>query len=212
MEQKTLTIQERTETGKNAAGRIRRAGNIPCIMYGHSGKTSLTINAHEFDNKFKKMSENTIITLVDGKKQYEVLLKDYQEDIVTGKILHVDFYEIESGKALRTHVPIHAKGTAIGVKEGGLLEQLLHGLEIECEPKDLPQSINIDVTGLNHGDSIHVRDLKLDPAVKVLNNPEQVVFTIGHHKAEVVEEAAVAEAAAVPAAGAAAPAEPAPKA
>ena len=128
-----------------------------------------------------------------------MLVKDYQMDNLTGQVLHIDFYEFEKGKALRTRIPIRLAGNAVGVKEGGILETLLRELEVECLPKDLPEELVVDITELGLDRSLHVRDLTLPEAVRSLQPPDQVVCLIAHRKAEeevapaAVEGEAVAE-------------------
>lgn len=118
MEQKTLSAVERKERAKGANRRLRIAGKIPAVVYGHAGTAAVAVDEHEFSQKFKRISENTIISLsVDG-KSHEVLLKDFQEDTLTGKIIHIDFYEVEKDRMLRTNVPVRLLGTAAGVREG----------------------------------------------------------------------------------------------
>ncbi len=216
MEQKSLSFSVRKESGKGAAGRFRRSGKIPSIVYGRKEPVPIVIDEHEFGSKFKAVSESTIIKLESPESPesaMEVLVKDYQEDIVSGRITHIDFYEIDPSRTLRTHVAIHLTGNAQGVREGGLLETLIHELEIECLPKDLPEDIVVDVTSLLIGHSIHVRDLPPMESVRVLTHPDQVVCTVLAKKAEVVaapvEEAAAEGEAAVAAEGAAEGAEPA---
>ena len=94
---------------------------------------------------------------------HEVLVKDYQRDNLSGQILHVDFYEFERGKALRTRVPIRLTGNPVGVKEGGILESQLRELDLECLPKDLPEEIVLDISELGLDKALHVRDLMLPP-------------------------------------------------
>ena len=155
----------------------------------------------EFNNSFKKISENEIIALTLDKKEYKVLIKDYQRNYLKGSIVHLDFFEIEKGHKLRTHVPIKIVGSAPGVRDGGILEHALHAFDIECLAENLPETIEIDVSALSTGHAIHVRDVKAPQGIKILNNVEQVVASIAHLRAEVV--APVAEVAAVPAAVAA---------
>ena len=100
MDQKSLTITLRKEKKKGAARRLRRIGQIPSVIYGHNDPVLVAIDEHEFNTKFKTVSESTIITLKSEENSYDVLVKDYQEDIVKGKILHIDFFEIEKGKHL----------------------------------------------------------------------------------------------------------------
>jgi large subunit ribosomal protein L25 len=188
MERKTLNVTERTELRKAASRRARKNGMIPAVVYGSAHPANISVDAHEFSKKFHTISENTIINLKSDGQQWDVLVKDYQEDIISGDILHIDFYEIEKGKSLKTHVPIHTTGTPPGVKEGGVLEQRLHEFEIECLPKDLPETIVIDVSELSIGDSIHVSDIPAPEGVHVLNMPEQVVVVISTPKMEIPEE------------------------
>ena len=188
MEQKTLVGEKREELKKGASRRLRKLGKIPAIIYGHTGSHPIIVDEHEFSTKFHRVSENTIINITIDKDEYDVLVKDFQENILTGKITHIDFYEIERGKVLRTRVPVRLEGVSPGVREGGVLEHQLHELEIECLPKDLPESVIIDISILNIGDSIHVSDVTPPEGVKYLNAEEYVIVSVSHRKAEEVEE------------------------
>ncbi len=199
MQQKVLQANIRTETGKGPVGRLRRSGQIPAVVYGHEKTHSISIDGREFSQKFRTISENTIITLKTPEGDHDVLVKDYQENLLKRQILHIDFYEIESGKVLRTHVPIHVLGNSPGVREGGILETGLHELEIECLPKDIPEVYTVDISALGIGNSIHVNELQQLDGVKILNSQDQMVVTCAHPRAEAVpaaaeeEEEAVAE-------------------
>jgi large subunit ribosomal protein L25 len=187
MEQKTLVAQSRKIFGSADSRRQRRNGKIPAVIYGHAEPKGLVIDAHEFNTKFMTISESTIINLqVDG-DSHDVLIRDYQEDAISGAITHVDFYEIERGKVLRTNVGLRLGGAAVGVREGGILEGFVHELEVECLPKDLPEAIDVDITNLEIGHSLHVRDLEIPSGVQVLNAPDQVICTIAHKRIEVEE-------------------------
>jgi large subunit ribosomal protein L25 len=194
MEQKTLTIEERKIESKGTNRRLRRMGKIPAVIYGHNKPLHISIDEHEFITKFKDIPENIIINMILGEKKIDVLVKDYQEDLIKGKIIHLDFYEIEKGKLLRTRVPVHLTGTAIGVKEGGLLEHLLHDVEVECLPGDLPEDILIDITELRMHHPIHIKDIPSLKGVKFINPEDQVVCLIVA-KAAVIEEVKEEEAA-----------------
>ncbi|KGE73852.1 50S ribosomal protein L25 [Spirochaeta lutea] len=185
---KTLNAQLRDKNGTGEARRLRAAGLIPAVVYGHEKPKSVTIDAQEFERAFKHISENEIIELTIGKKKHSVLIRDYQADILKNKMVHLDFYEIETGKTLRTHVPIKLNGTAKGVREGGILENTIHELEVECLPKDLPEVVEIDITTLDAGHAVHVGDVKLGNDIRILNAPEQVIASIGHAKAVITEE------------------------
>lgn len=188
MEQRTLSAEARSNLKKGASRRLRKSGRIPAVIYGHSGTSTISIDAREFGRKFKRISENTIINLQVDKSAYDVLVKDYQEDILKGDITHIDFYEIERGKALRTNVPLHGIGTPVGVREGGLLEELLHVLEVECLPKDIPESIEVNIEEMVVGSSIHLSDIPVPENVKFLAPENTVLFTVTAPKAIIEEE------------------------
>ncbi|MDR1177853.1 MAG: 50S ribosomal protein L25 [Spirochaetaceae bacterium] len=204
MNQVVFAAQNRADTGSGRAGRIRRSGRIPAVMYGHSGTSvALDLDAQEFVSGIKGISESTIVRLeIDG-KIHEAFVKDTQRNILDGKILHVDFYEIDQNTQVRARVPVHLTGNAIGVREGGILEFPLHEVELECLPRYLPESVSVDVSELKVNQSIHVRDIVFAEGIRVLSNGDQVVALVKFAKAE----AAPAEEAAAPAEGTAAPAE-----
>lgn len=187
MDYKTISAEVRTELRKSAAKKMRNEGRIPAVIYGHNEPINISVDEKEFTKKFDKISESTIITVTVGKKSYSVLVKDFQDDIVTSRIQHVDFFEIEKGKTLRTNVTVHIEGTAKGVREGGVLEQRLHELEVECLPKDIPEMITVDVSSLEAGDAIHVADIEIPKGVKVLNILEQTIVSVTLIKEEVEE-------------------------
>jgi large subunit ribosomal protein L25 len=175
MEQVTLAFQERKELKKSASRRLRVSGQIPAVVYGQAGAVAISVNAHEFELRFASFGENTVIKLQNGKTVYEVLVKDYQDDVLSGKVQHVDFYHVSATKTLHAKVPVHLVGSALGVRNGGLLETVSHEIEVECLAKDIPHDIKVDVSGLDMNDSIYVRDLKFPVGVKVLTNSDAVV-------------------------------------
>ena len=188
MEQKLLEADSRTELKKGGSRRLRRAGKIPAILYGHGGDRPITVDAHDFHSKFRTISENTIINLKVEAQSFDVLVKDYQEDILTGNILHIDFFEIERGKVLRTNVPVHLIGTPVGVREGGILEHLLYAIDVECLPKDIPEKIEVNVENLAIGDSVHVGSLDIPESVRLMSSPDHVVVAVTTSKMVVEEE------------------------
>lgn len=206
MEQVTLAFQDRTQLKKAAARRLRDSGQIPGVVYGQNGSVSISVDAHQFSMQFAEFGENTVIKLQNGKTVYEVLVKDYQDDILTGRIQHIDFYHVSATKTLHAKVPVHLAGSPVGVRNGGLLEQVTHEIEVECLAKDIPHDFKVDVSGLDLHQGISVRDLPIPTGVKVLTSGEAVVAHIVTTRAEV--EAPVAAAAeegeAAPAADAAA--------
>jgi large subunit ribosomal protein L25 len=212
MSQVVLAARSRAGKGSAEARRIRRSGRIPAVLYGRTGTSiAIDLDAHEFSNRVKNISESTIVKVEVEGKAYDAFVKDTQRSITEGAILHVDFYEVESGVTLRAHVSLHLVGNPVGVREGGVLESPLHEIEVECLPKDLPERIEVDIAELKVNQSIQVRDLKLGEGVRLLSNEDQVIALVKYAREEVaapVAEEVVAAAAAgpVPAGAAAAPA------
>ena len=199
MSQVVLSAQNRQDKGSGAARKIRRAGRVPGVLYGRSGKSiSIDLDAHEFTSGIKNISESTIVKVELEGKSYDAFVKDTQRNILDGKILHVDFYEVESGVALRARVTINLKGNPAGVREGGILEFPLHEVEVECLPKDLPERIELDISGLGVNQAIHVRDIPLSDAIRVITPVDQVIVLVKYARedasAAAAEEAAPAEA------------------
>ncbi|MDR0387987.1 MAG: 50S ribosomal protein L25 [Treponema sp.] len=185
MSQVIFAARKRVSTGSRDARRIRRAGRIPAVIYGHSG-TAVTIDldALEFINGVKGISESTIVRVnVDGEGR-DAFVKATQRNILNGQVLHVDFYEVESDTMLRARVSVQMEGNPIGVREGGILEAPLHDIEVECLPGNLPERIIVDISGLGVNQSIHVRDLVLGEGVKLISAGDQVVALVKFAKEE----------------------------
>ena len=197
-ENKSLKAELRTEDfGSAGSRRLLRAKRIPAVIYGKNDPVHLSLDAREFTNKMRHFSETALLKVSVGKKNYECLLKDYQEDLMKGEIKHVDFFEVTRGHALRTLVSIVLKGNPVGTKEGGVLEQIIHEVEIECLPKDLPESLEANVSALKINQALHLRDIVVPANVKVLDDLSKTVASVKGVKAEVVapvaEEAEAAE-------------------
>jgi len=214
MEQVYLDCFIREERGKSKISALRRNGFIPAVVYGR-GEQPLNIKCNRSQLiKFLHAhhgGENIIITLrisdIASKKntikEKSVLIKDIQFDPLQDTILHIDFHQISLTEKIKTKVPIVAKGEPIGVKrDGGVFAHILWELEIECLPAEIPEKFEVDVSNLQIGESIQVKSLNIPSSVKVLNEPESIVFLVEHPKK-------VEEVAAKPAEGeVAAPTEP----
>ncbi|MBN1242391.1 MAG: 50S ribosomal protein L25 [Spirochaetales bacterium] len=198
MSQPVLNAAARSAGTKGDAKRLRAAGKIPAVVYNHKGESRpLSLDAKEYAKQIAGATESTLVKLqIDG-KTVEAFIKDRQLDWRTSSIVHIDFYEVQKGTAMKAHVSIHLEGTPIGVRQGGILENPVHELEVECLPKDLPARIEIDVSGLEANHSVHVRDLGAKyPGLKFLSSLDQVVAVVKYLKAEaetVVETAPAAE-------------------
>jgi large subunit ribosomal protein L25 len=189
MNKLTLTAEVRTPV-KNRKGenyRLRTAGKIPAVIYGAREPLMVSVNELEFSQKFKVINENVIVTLDMGGSTCDVLVKDFQEDLIEERIVHLDFYAIDPTRVLRTRIPVRLFGSPVGVKEGGILEQLLHEADVECLPKDMPEKIELDTTELKIHHSIHIRDLSAFTGVRFLNSPDQVVCHVVTKAAEIEE-------------------------
>jgi len=197
MTKNILEVKEREQKGKGPVKKLRRQGFIPAIMYGYKGNKPLSIHYSEFQKMFEEIGEHAIITLNIGEEEkIDVIVKSFQMDPVKRNIIHIDFLQIQEGQVLRTEIPVRVIGTSKGIKKGGILEEYVRDIEVECFPKDIPESITIDVTDLDIGDTVHIRDLPVSDKLRILANQEQVVLAVGMpSKIEepVVEEAEEAE-------------------
>ena len=204
LETNVLEAQVRKPGTKNEARRVRREGKIPAVVYG-AGKDSLpvTVDPRVVTRILNSESgHNTIFDLtLDGEKT-KAMIVDWQYEPIKGRLLHIDLKRIALDRVLTVSVPIELKGEAEGVKtQGGILEQMLREVEIECLPADIPSYIELDVTQLTFGKVLRVSDLPQSDKIKFLTDENQPVAHVTSVKEEVVAtpEAAAAEAAAAPA-------------
>lgn len=195
MQQKQMNIELRTKTGTGVSRRLRSADMVPGVVYG-KGMDPMPISIKNCDLKEAMSGEggqNNLITLVGGGAldQSMAIIADLQRDSIKRTYKHVDLHRINMNEKLRVTVPVVLKGTAIGVKEGGLLDLAHHELQVECLPGNIPDHIEIDISQLKIAHSIHVNELKLPEGVKVLNNPKTpVVSVLGRAKEEAAPAAA----------------------
>ena len=204
-ESNILEAQPRTPGNKNDARRVRAAGKVPAVLYG-AGKdaASLAVDPRQVSRILNsKTGYNTIFDLtLDGGERTKAMIVDWQYEPIKGSLLHIDLKRIAMDQRLKVEVPIVLKGEAAGVKqEGGILEQLLREVEVECLPGDIPDSVEVDVSELTFGKVIRVSDLPHSDKLKFLTDENQPVAHVISIKEEVVAtpEAAAAEAGATPA-------------
>ena len=189
--------EPRTETGKNVNRRLRTSDRIPAVVYGGgAGTTPISVSPKEIVSILKSAAgENTLFDIEVGGKRRRVILKDYQVEPVTGRLLHADFYEVALDKVLLVRVRMELEGTPIGVKvEGGVLDFITRELEMECLPADIPDKISVDVSELALGKHVRVSELTFPDDVKCLTDPDVVVAHVVVPRAEVEETAEEAEA------------------
>ena len=184
MEQIQVEAFIRNQSGKGPARTLRRSGQIPAIFYGPETKPiSLYVRQMDLEKIFKKHSGENLFFQVQLKGEHQeesrtAMLKELQKDPVSRAYLHLDFYEVSLTKELEVEVGLRLVGKSKGVEKGGILQEARRDLQIRCLPRNIPEYIEVDVSGLDIGDSIHVRDLKLDEALSILNDPQTTLVTI----------------------------------
>jgi large subunit ribosomal protein L25 len=195
MQRPVLTAEIRDGVGKEWAKKIRARGLVPAIFYGPRSKTiPLVVDPKELAKVLQtEAGENVLIDLDirkgDGSDRKVVMVKDVQVDPLKRTTLHTDFYEVAMDEVVTVEVPIHLVGKPEGIKVGGILEQIRRVIEIQCLPGDIPKSIDVDVSSLKIGDSIHVQDIRIEKA-KILSETN---FTIATVVPPAVEEKKVEE-------------------
>jgi large subunit ribosomal protein L25 len=176
-----LVAELRDATGKGVARKLRAAGRIPAVVYGKGVESqAISVDPSALQRLLQSTGAgmNTLIELsVDGATR-TVLVKELQRDPVRGRPLHTDFYLVELDKTVEVAVPIHLVGRPEGVELGGILDHPLRELELECLPRAIPESVDVDVTALDVGDSIHVRDLELPEGVSVRTDGNLAVASV----------------------------------
>jgi large subunit ribosomal protein L25 len=210
----TLIAERRPAAGKGPAGRIRREGLVPAVVYGlGADNVSVSVSSRELVHILSGGSgTNTLITLkIDGTDELAIA-RQIQRHPVKGSVMHVDFVRVRADQTIQAEIPVHLVGEAEGAVRGGVLEQLVHTLTVEAKPSDFPPSIEHDVTAIEIGGQVYVRDLTVPAGVTVLQNEDDLVAQISAPRVAEVEEGAEAEAAeGAVAEGAAPPAEAPPE-
>ncbi len=193
-EKKDIVVRatSREGRGKNDARRARRNGQVPVTIYGGKGEAVAALApASELAAILRSdTGRNTIFTVdVEGVGASEVMFVDRQIDPVRMRLVHADFKRLVKGEKIETTVPLRLVGEPLGVREqAGVLEQIIRNLDIRCDPRDIPEHIDVDVTNLGVHDVLHVSDIPVTEGVEILEEPETVIATIGVVKEEVVEE------------------------
>jgi large subunit ribosomal protein L25 len=190
----TLTATPRTERGTGVARKLRQAGSVPAVIYGHGREPqSLAINTREIDKLLSQISAaSTVIELtVDGTTS-KTLIREIQRHPVKRNIVHVDFQQLVAGEKVTVSVPLRFHGVPEGVRvSGGILEETMHQVHLRVDPAQIPDHVDVDVTGLTIGHNLHIRDLTLPDGVTVLDEPGATVCLVAAPKAVVEETVAV---------------------
>ena len=198
-----LKAQRREDTGRSAVRKLKARDIVPAIIYGGKEKPQpLQVSARDVRAMLSHASgENILVELeIDGEKSNRLaMVQEIQHSPVGGDVLHLDFHAVSMDETIHADMPLEAVGTPNGVKNfGGLLEQSLRTLAIECLPRDLPDKLVVDVSGLNIGDAIHVRDIQLPNGVTTKVQPDLTAFSVLAPAVEEEPAAVAAEAAAGP--------------
>ncbi|MBT2575104.1 50S ribosomal protein L25/general stress protein Ctc [Bacillus sp. ISL-51] len=185
----TLKANERTDFKRSTLRKIRHSGHVPGIIYGkETTNTPVSLDSIELRKTLRDEGKNAIITIDVNGNQQSVMVTDLQIDPLKNELTHADFQVVNMSEELEAEVPIQLTGEAKGVKDGGIIQQPLHELSIKAKPKDIPQTINIDISGLEMNDVLTIADLTADGSYTFMNEPEEVVASILPPKQEAFEE------------------------
>lgn len=197
----TLTAEKREKAGTRVSRRLRRTGRVPAIVYGHKqDPVTISVDHDELDALVRHHAR--MLDLALGEARERVLLSEVQHDTFGRDIIHADFIRVAMDEVITLSVPVVLHGRAVGEQHGGVTEQLMDEIEVECLPGDIPEEVTVVVTGLDVGDSVHVRDLQAPEKVRIVAEPSLLVVTIAtptkaaeaeQPEAEAVEEAAEPE-------------------
>jgi large subunit ribosomal protein L25 len=176
----TLVAEARTVIGSRPAGRLRREGKVPAVMYGLETDTAnLTVPGRALDHILAGESgANTLITVKVNGEEHLTLARQIQRHPTRGDVLHVDFIRVRRDVAVAAEIPIHLVGEPEGVRDGGVLEQLVFTLSIEAKPEDIPPGVEVDVSAMNIFDQLRIEDLRLPAGVAVQHEPDELVVQI----------------------------------
>ncbi len=193
MKQVSLNAIKREKTGKETSKKLRKQGLIPAIVYGPRFQPlPIAVKANEIESILIKHRGETILfnlQLTNGEpSKIQAVLKEYQLHPVTDKIIHIDFLAIHEKETITIDVPLEFVGKPVGISKGGVLEILLHELTVECLPSNIPDKISVDISHLDIGDVLHVKDIKVPEGIKVVDDPEETVVTVIAEEKETTEE------------------------
>jgi len=190
MEKTVLKASERKDFTKSGTRKNRKEGNIPGVFYSKNNKP-LHINvADRAINPLVFTSKTHLISLMlEGHDEYECIIKDVQFDPVTDRVIHFDLLGLTKGEKIKLEIPIQLVGSPVGVKEGGIIQHVMHKVEVECLPRNIPEHITIDISGLKLNDSVHISDLKYDD-IEFTDSQDSLIVQVTH--AKIKEEAAPA--------------------
>ena len=190
MESASLLAEARPERGSRHSRKLRKAGRIPAIVYGHKETPeAVSVTAESIDSAIKHHSRTFMLELAGGSQQ--VMLKQLQWDHLGSTVVHVDFQRVSADERVEVHIPFEFRGDAPGILTGGVFEHPMQWLNVECAALSQPESIRVEIGGLNLGEAIYVKDLKLPDGVVALDPPDFVVARVVQAAGEAPEDAQI---------------------
>ncbi len=184
----TLSVESRSKTGSKVSRSLRKNSKVPGILYAHGQPAELiTLDPKEVLNAVR--AGKTVVSISLANKAEQAIIREVQWDHLGREILHVDLGRVSADEKIKVHIPIVTKGMAPGVNAGGVLDITMHNIDIECLVTQVPQNIAVNISELQIGDSIHVRDLQLAPGIRALNDPDLVVLHVVTKREEEIKPA-----------------------
>lgn len=190
----SIQVEPRSMVGSAAARRLRRQGQVPAVLYGRGIETTMVALSGEAVHAVTHHPGMMELVIGAAGDQTSAIVKELQRNPLTGAVEHIDFLAVRADEAIQSVVPLEAHGEPKGSARGGQLEQILHELEIRCLPADLPESIEIEVSGLDLDETMHVADLALPEGIKALSDPNLAVFQVRLPRVDVVAAPTAVEA------------------
>lgn len=193
MQVQTINAEVRPDTGKQTAGRMRRQGKVPGVIYGKKvGNLPLAVPRKELERVLDREGGSALLKVIIGgqgqAREFTAMVREVQRHPIKGEIIHIDFHQISLDEEIRATVPIVLEGEARGVRNGGILQYGLREVEVEALPADLPETLTIDISDLDVGEHLSVADIKAPRGVKILTEPDAVIATIVSTRAVEAEE------------------------
>lgn len=187
-----IKVSERTGVGSSHSRRARREGKVPVVLYGLKKEPKyFLVEEKELEQILNK--DINVVKLTTGKSEVNALIKDVQYNYLAGHTTHIDFQEIDMDKVIVAKVAVHPHGTAVGLSAGGVLDQFVHEIEVSCLPSNLPESISVDVSGMDLGDTLHISDVKMPANVEAAGDLATALFHVGLPKVKVEAETTATE-------------------
>ncbi|WP_078556481.1 50S ribosomal protein L25/general stress protein Ctc [Bacillus alkalicellulosilyticus] len=180
-----LKAEARKDLKNSATRKYRLNGQVPAVVYGKkTASQPVAVNGIEFIKTIKEIGRNGIISLGVNDNSHQVIVTEIQSDPLRGDLVHIDFFEVDMKSEIDADVRVSLVGEAPGVNEGGIVSHLLHQVSVRCLPADIPESIEVDISGLNVGDSISIGEIINNYSVAILNEPDETIVTVLHAAAE----------------------------